>query len=92
MACTKKQCFAQSEFRRQHSLDNFIVDFYCPAEKLIIELDGAVHNDPLRSIYDSEREQLLMALGCKMIRFENSLVFTQLENVLSAIAAQFKRD
>jgi very-short-patch-repair endonuclease len=88
----KNSALHNRKFRRQHSLGNYIADFYCPAEKLIVELDGEVHNDPMQSIYDAEREQCLRALGCKIIRFENSLVFTQIENVLFAIAAQFKRD
>ena len=47
------------KFRRQHSIGKYIVDFYCPAEQLIIELDGEVHNDPMRSSADAERDQNL---------------------------------
>ena len=80
------------KFRRQYSIENYIVDFYCPKEKLIIELDGDVHNDPMVSFHDYERSERLTALGNKIIRFENKLVFTQLENVLDAIAANFMQE
>ncbi len=79
------------KFRRQYSIENYIVDFYCPQEKLIVELDGEVHNDPMVSLHDSERSERLIELGNKIIRFENKLVFTQLENVLDAIAGNFMR-
>ena len=63
------------KFRRQHSIENFIVDFYCPKEKLIIELDGAIHLDFAQQNYDNERTERLEHLGFKVIRFENKLVF-----------------
>src|SRR5579872_4184975 len=56
------------KFRRQHSIENYIVDFYCPEEKLIIELDGQVHNDPIQSFYDMERRERLEELGNRMLR------------------------
>ena len=77
------------KFRRQHGIETFIVDFYCASEQLIIELDGEVHNDPLRSEYDKTREDRLTALGFKVIRFENRLVFEHTEAVLEAIAETF---
>ncbi|MDZ7759806.1 MAG: DUF559 domain-containing protein [Desulfovermiculus sp.] len=47
------------KFRRQQSLGPYIVDFYCPAESLVIELDGEVHNDSMRQEYDAERQEFL---------------------------------
>lgn len=79
------------KFRRQHSIDNYIADFYCPAEKLIIELDGEVHNDPIQSANDVERSEHLQSLGYTVIRFENKLVFQQTEWVLEEIAKHFKQ-
>ena len=78
------------KFRRQHSIDNYIVDFYCPSEKLIIELDGAVHLDFVNSNYDYEREQKLKSLGFKVLRFENKVVFENLESLLNKIKLSFK--
>ena len=79
------------KFRRQHSIENFIVDFYCPSERLIIELDGAYHLDFAQQNYDAERSKILENLGFKIIRFENKLVFEDLEDVLNSISECFKK-
>ena len=47
------------KFRRQQSIDNFIVDFYCPQEKLIVELAGEVHNNAVSDNYDDKRTKKL---------------------------------
>jgi len=47
------------KFRRQHSINNFIVDFYCPSEKLVIELDGQVHYNPIAEHQDYKRDNIL---------------------------------
>jgi len=78
------------KFRRQHSIKNYIVDFYCASEKLIIELDGAVHLNFAQSHYDYERTQNLEALGYKIIRFENKMVFENLDEMLNEIKNNFK--
>ena len=77
------------KFRRQHSIVNFIVDFYCPQEKLIVELDGAIHLDFTQQNYDIERTQRLEELGFTVISFENKLVFENLPWVLEKISNQF---
>lgn len=77
------------KFRRQHSIGPYIVDFYCPAEKLAIELDGAVHDDPARAEYDGERAAFLKQQDIRVIRFENRVVFEQPEFVRQAITAHF---
>ena len=78
------------KFRRQHSIQNFIVDFYCASENLIIELDGAFHLDFAQQNYDFERTKILEGLGFKIIRFENKLIFERLPEVLEEISGQFK--
>ena len=78
------------KFRRQHSVLNFIVDFYCPNEKLIVELDGAVHFEFSRQNYDNERTEKLELEGFTIIRFENKEVFENLEFVLGEIANNFE--
>jgi len=88
----KGSALKNRKFRRQHSIENYIVDLYCPQERLIIELDGAVHKDPVVAHNDHIRSLRLQELGNKIIRFENSLVFTQLDNVLHAIASHFKSE
>ena len=79
------------KFRRQHSITNFIVDFYCPTENLIIELDGAVHLNLGQQNYDYERTLKLESLGFKVIRFENKMVFENLNDVLKEISDNFER-
>jgi len=59
----KKRKLGGRKFRRQHSIGPYIVDFYCPREKLPIELDGAVHNDLLRASYDAKRQDYIASLG-----------------------------
>ena len=79
------------KFRRQHSIGNYILDFYCPKEKLIIELDGQVHDNFINEEYDGKRTEYLEGLGFKVLRFENYLVFEQLDMVLEAIKIEFKQ-
>ncbi len=79
------------KFRRQHSIENYIVDFYCTSEKLIVELDGAVHLDFAQQNYDYERAQDLETLGFTIVRFENKLVFENIEGVLEEISIYFKK-
>ena len=74
------------KFRRQQSIGNYIVDFYCPEKKLAIELDGDFHFDEEVQIYDQERTNFINKLGIKVLRFENQEVLYNLENVLKSIA------
>ncbi|MBJ2173079.1 endonuclease domain-containing protein [Aureibaculum sp. A20] len=62
-------------FTKQHSIGNYIVDFYCASQKLIIELDGEVHNNSIAIEYDTKRTDYLNKLGYTVIRFENKMVF-----------------
>lgn len=76
-------------FNRQFSIENYIVDFYCHQERLIIELDGAVHMNPIAQEKDQKRDQRLHQLGYAVLRFENKMVFEQLTSVLSEIKTHF---
>lgn len=76
------------KFRRQHSIGNFIVDFYCAEEKLVIELDGQVHN--FTAPRDEVKEKFLGEMNIKVIRFENKHVFENLEGVLTMIRKAFQ--
>jgi len=79
------------KFRRQHSIENYIVDFYCASEKLIVELDGEVHNNAIAQEKDEIRDARLRHLGFTVLRFENQMVFQHLESVLQEIKDNFKR-
>jgi len=62
-------------FVKQHSIAQYIVDFYCASEKLIVELDGEVHQNPKTQAYDERRTLVLQDLGYTVLRFENKMVF-----------------
>jgi very-short-patch-repair endonuclease len=67
------------KFRRQHSVGHYIVDFFCVEERLAVELDGEVHRNEQAEAYDYKRKLFLNEAGIKVIRFENFLVFEDLE-------------
>jgi very-short-patch-repair endonuclease len=77
------------KFRRQHSVGDYILDFYCPAERLAVELDGQVHRSDRAALYDHERKLFLNYYGILVVRFENFLVFDELEYVLANIRYWF---
>jgi len=77
------------KFRRQHSVGNYILDFYCPQEELGIELDGRDHFTDNGYEADTKRTDYLNSLNIKIIRFENKEVFNQLEGVLEEIRQNF---
>lgn len=71
------------KFKRQFSVENYVVDFYCPDYKLAIELDGKIHRQ--RKVYDEYRTKFLRAYGITEIRFLNEEVSSKLEGVVSTI-------
>ena len=73
------------KFRRQHSIGNYILDFYCPEEKLAIELDGEDHYWEEGMRRDKLKTAYIESHGIKIIRFENKLVFKDPEFVLNTI-------
>ena len=73
------------KFRRQHQIGSYITDFYCHEKKLIVELDGEVHNNPERQKHDSIRDKYLTSSGFHILRFPNEKVFNDTENVLKQI-------
>jgi len=79
------------KFRRQHSVGNYILDFYCPKERLCIELDGAGHYTDEGIEYDKKRTKYINSLNIKVIRFENKEVFEDLKNVLAVIVKEFTK-
>jgi len=75
-------------WRRQHPIDMFILDFYAPEIKLAIELDGSVHKTKENKEYDEERTNYLKYKGIKVIRFWDSEIEKDLENVLAKIKGE----
>lgn len=71
------------KFRRPHVPHGFIVDFYCIAERIILELEGDAHDAPAKRSYDIARAEFLTAAGYRMIRIRNSDITPEyLETVL----------
>jgi len=77
------------KFRRQHSLGNYIADFYCSTEKVIVELDGNPHGEYHKIEKDKVRDEFLESLGYKIVRFENRTVFQDPDYVLEEISKTF---
>lgn len=77
------------KFRRQHSVGGFILDFYCAKERLAIELDGQDHYTTSGNLKDQERTAYLEANNIKVLRFENKVVFINIEQVLEEIRAAY---
>ena len=77
------------KFRRQHSVGPYILDFYCPAERIAVELDGEVHFSDAARERDLERKLFLVHFGILVLRFENRLVFEDPDWVLANIRDKF---
>ncbi len=77
------------KFRRQHSFGGYILDFYCPAERLAIELDGKPHFYPQAMEYDRRRDVFLKQHGVLVLRFVNRWVFENPDGVLNHICEHF---
>ena len=77
------------KFRRQHSVGQYIIDFYCPKEKLAVELDGNSHFNSVNEQYDIKRGEYLNSLGINVVRFENKDIFEKTEIVLESIKSHF---
>jgi tRNA A37 methylthiotransferase MiaB/very-short-patch-repair endonuclease len=78
------------KFRRQHIIDKFIADFVCLKQKLIIEVDGLVHQLPENQISDQRRTEVLNSLGFEVIRFNNEKVLNETDKVLNEILSALK--
>lgn len=74
------------KFRRQHPIANYIVDFYCHLVKLVIELDGGIHEDEQVKTKDKIREDHLKSLGLHVIRFKNEYIIQNLGTTLATIS------
>ena len=73
------------QFYRQKPLPTFIVDFYCPVAKLVIELDGSQHFAEKHQTKDQERDAALTGLGLRVLRFDNRQVLLETDAVLVVI-------
>jgi very-short-patch-repair endonuclease len=70
-------------FRRQCVIRGFIADFYCHEARLVVELDGPIHDNQIT--YDADRDRLMTALGLYVLRYKNAEVENALESVTKSI-------
>lgn len=81
----RKKEIMGTRFRRQHPIDRFILDFYCHAAKLVIEVDGEYHNEEDQHQYDEGRAHELKEMGSDIIRFTNDEVESSIDKVIDKI-------
>ena len=90
-SCLKNSQLDGRKFRRQHSVGPFVLDFSRPAERLCIEIDGGVHENPTTSLNDQSRDEYLAGMRIRVLRFTNKQVLDGLEGVLDEIRAAFRK-
>ena len=71
--------------KRQKPIGNYIVDFYIPKSKTVIELDGSQHAEPNHVVQDAERDRYLSGLGIKVLRFSNYRVHKDFQGICSEL-------
>jgi len=76
------------KFRRQHPVEPYTLDFFCPAASLAVEIDGAGHDDPKRMSRDAQRDEFLLAQGIRTVRIPARAVLDELDGVLGWIARE----
>ena len=81
----RRKQLKEFQFYRQKNIGNYIVDFYCPAAKLIVEIDGGQHYSENNTVKDEARDKFLCDLGFRVLRFSNSDVFKNIEGVVGEI-------
>ena len=79
------------KFKRQYSIDHFVIDFYCPELKLAVEADGATHNESGRKEYDIRRERYLKKFGLTFIRIKDEELFGNPNKAFAKIEDALKK-
>lgn len=78
------------KFRRQHGIGPYIVDFFCPARKLALEVDGDTHATTEQRDSDVQRDAYLAGLGVQVVRYENRDVIYNIEGVLQDLTRKLQ--
>lgn len=79
------------KFRRQHPFGWYVVDFYCPAARLVIEVDGEAHSMGDNPQHDLRRDRWLQEQGLRVVRFNAADVMNDLDSVVTAITVACRR-
>lgn len=78
------------KFRRQHSISGYILDFFCKEKRLIIEIDGKIHQQKKNKEYDEVRDKFLTSLDYKVLRFTNEQVESDINKIIEEIKMNLK--
>jgi len=78
------------KFRRESPIEGYIADFYCAEHKLIVEIDGDIHDLPEKKEHDEKRQKVLEAAGYRVLRFTSEEVFAFMDKVIDKILAECK--
>ena len=73
------------QFYRQKPIGDYIVDFFCPRAKLVIEVDGSQHSSDEMTEYDRIRDEYMKSLGLRVLRFTNTDILTHIDGVVESI-------
>jgi len=79
------------QFRRQHPINRFIADFFCPKIKLVIEVDGSIHDIPEYQAHDIGRSEVLNDFGITVIRFTNEQILNEIDSTIKQIEITAKK-
>ena len=79
------------QFRRQHPINIFIADFYCPKIKLVIEVDGSIHEIFEYEEHDIGRSEMLNDFGITVIRFTNEQILNDLDGTIKQIESEVRK-
>lgn len=79
------------KFRRQQAIGPFVVDFYCAAERLVIEIDGSIHDDEAQIAADRSRQQAIESINIRFVRVRSELVISDLPAALRLVASAFQK-
>ncbi len=82
------QALGGLRFRRQHPLGPFVLDFYCDAARLAVEVDGAGHHQPARRRHDLDRDAWLAQRGVRTLRIPARVVLKDMRSALETILAE----
>ena len=82
----QRRQIAQAKFRRQHSVESFVLDFYCPEVRLAIELDGPSHDGEEAALRDESRQKFIESYGIVFLRFSNQEIYRNVDGIAETIS------
>jgi len=86
-----KEQFSPYKFRRQHPISIYIADFYCHKLKLVVEIDGSIHDPEEAKLNDEKRQKDLENLNLTVIRFTNHQIKNEIESVIKVIYSTIEK-